>query len=131
MNLHEEQFALNFIISQKRERYLSLLGSEKGRKKLIQELDHCEDLDKRYMSLIEPAQQNAENISHILQGKHTSEICYVISSNSKTDAREMPLLDALSKTVGYGSGTFISCIPGKLGYFEFEDANERYILERK
>ena len=131
MNAHEEQFALNFISSQKRERYLSFLRSEKGRKKLMTELDQCDDLDKRYMLPIKPAQQTAENISNILQEKNAPETCYVISSNSKTDAKEMSLHDALSKTVGYGAGTFISCIPGKLGYFEFEDPGKRYIIEKK
>jgi hypothetical protein len=36
---------------------------------------------------------------------------------------------ALKETVGRQMGTFISCIPGKLAYFEDEDG--RYILERK
>lgn len=35
MNIHEEQFAKNFIVPEKRERYLSMLDSKKGRKKLI------------------------------------------------------------------------------------------------
>ena len=38
--------------------------------------------------------------------------------------------DALSKTVGMDAGTLISCIPGKLAYFEMEGADERFILER-
>jgi len=42
----------------------------------------------------------------------------------------MSLSDALLETVGMGAGTFISCVPGKLGYFELEDLSERYILER-
>jgi hypothetical protein len=28
------------------------------------------------------------------------------------------------------SGTFLSCIPGQLAYFEGEEAGERYILAR-
>jgi len=27
-------------------------------------------------------------------------------------------------------GAFVSCIPGKLGYFESEEPGERYVLER-
>jgi len=42
----------------------------------------------------------------------------------------MSLSEALAKTIGLGSGTLISCSPGKLGYFELEDLGERYILER-
>lgn len=35
MNPHEEQFARNFIVADKRQRYLLLLESESGRKKLL------------------------------------------------------------------------------------------------
>jgi len=41
----------------------------------------------------------------------------------------MGLLDALKSVVGYGMGTVISCIPGRLGYFEGE-FRERYILQK-
>jgi hypothetical protein len=40
----------------------------------------------------------------------------------------MPLADALRKIVGNGMGTFLSCVPGRLAYFEDEDG--RWILER-
>jgi hypothetical protein len=53
-----------------------------------------------------------------------------MSDNRDIDGHEMSLSDALAKTVALGSGTFISCLPGKLGYFELEDLSERYILER-
>jgi len=29
-----------------------------------------------------------------------------------------------------GNGTLLSCIPGRLGYFEGEDPGERYVLAR-
>ena len=40
----------------------------------------------------------------------------------------MPLANALEETVGMNMGTFNSCIPGKLGYFEFEDLGENISL---
>jgi hypothetical protein len=40
------------------------------------------------------------------------------------------LLDALKETVGYGIGTVLSCVPGKLAYFEGE-LRERFLLVRK
>jgi hypothetical protein len=40
----------------------------------------------------------------------------------------MDLGAALEETIGYQMGTFISCIPGKLAYFD--DESSRYILER-
>jgi hypothetical protein len=41
----------------------------------------------------------------------------------------MLLSEALREVVGRGMGTFVLCVPGKLGYYEGEDAGERYILE--
>ncbi len=40
----------------------------------------------------------------------------------------MELEVALNETVGYQMGTLISCVPGRLAYFENEDG--RWILER-
>jgi hypothetical protein len=51
-----------------------------------------------------------------------------IPENPKLDGQEVDLETALEKTVGSQEGTLISCVPGRLGYFEDEDG--RYILER-
>jgi hypothetical protein len=42
----------------------------------------------------------------------------------------MFLHQALQETIGQGYGTLISCIPGKLAYFEGEEVNHRFILKR-
>jgi len=42
----------------------------------------------------------------------------------------MRLEATLDETVGYVDGTIISCIPGRLAYFEGEENGARYILER-
>ena len=130
MNSHEEQFARAFVVPKKRERYLGLLESKRGRTKLLAGFNHCPDLDPRYATLIPSNQQSDSSIESLLRRKGAPETCYVMSDNRDIDGREMSLSDALAKTVGLGSGTFISCLPGKLGYFELEDLSERYILER-
>ena len=53
---------------------------------------------------------------------------YVTSENAKLDGREMELEAALKETVGYQMGTLISCVRGRLAYFEDEDGG--WILER-
>lgn len=130
MNVHEEMFARNFITPKKRERYLSLLGTAKGRAKLAHALNHCGDIDMRSAKLVPVGQQYVESIEKILRQKGAPETCHVMSSNPATDEEDMPLREALKETIGRGMGTLISCIPGKLAYFEYEDAGERYILER-
>ena len=54
----------------------------------------------------------------------------MLSSNSDLDGREMPLDDALQAVVGAGEGTFISCIPGKLGFYAFSEMKASYLLFR-
>jgi hypothetical protein len=53
-----------------------------------------------------------------------------MSASSDLDGQEVDLRAALEDVVGYNDGTFISCIPGRLAYFEGEGPNERYVLER-
>jgi len=56
------------------------------------------------------------------------ETCHIISEG-KLDGEEMHLGSALKEVVGGGLGTVISCVPGRLGYFEGE-LRERYILQK-
>jgi hypothetical protein len=130
MNLHEEQFARAFILPGKQERYLSMLQSPKGRARLLANFPHCKDLNMNYAALVPPDQQNANAIAKLLANKGALDLCHVISADPDIDNREMPLANALEETVGMNIGTFISCIPGKLGYFEFEEMGQRYIFAR-
>jgi hypothetical protein len=130
MNSHEEQFARCFIVPQKRARYLALLGSKRGRAKLLNGFNHCHDLDPRFAREIPSGQQSADSIEALLRRNGASDTCYVMSDNRDIDGKEMSLPDALSATVGMDCGTLISCIPGKLGYFELEAFDGRYILQR-
>ena len=51
-----------------------------------------------------------------------------MSDNSSIDGKEMPLKEALLEIVGADAGALVSCIPGKLAYFEMEGFSERYLL---
>lgn len=59
------------------------------------------------------------------------EKCVIISENHDLDKKEAALAEALDECVGAGFGFFLSCIPGKVAYFEAEDLGERYILLKK
>jgi hypothetical protein len=130
MNPHEEQFARALIVPKKRDRYLTLLETSRGRDKLLEGLNHCQDLDPRYAMLVPSNQQSEASIESLLRRKGAPDTCYVMSDNRDIDGHEMSLSDALIKTVGMDAGTFISCLPGKLGYLELEGFDGRYILER-
>jgi len=137
---HEEALIRAFIIPAKRQRYLDKLGSQKTRGKFISShLHHMADLDERYaeeldphMPLVEWENRHTARITSIyeqLRGRGAPSRCYVIST-SDLDGQEGELRETLERVVGSHEGTFISCIPGRLAYFEGEDENERYILMR-
>jgi hypothetical protein len=85
-------------------------------------------LDPAFAQLIPSAKQNVAGISKLLREKGAPENCWVISESSHLDSQLMPLLDALKEILGRGIGTFLSCIPEVLGYFEDEEG--RFILHR-
>jgi len=128
MNSHEELFVKSFIIPTKQERYLSFLSNNKQRKKFLNKLDHFRDLDETKLISISPDRQNATDIYRLLREKGAPENCYVISTNLELDSKELALNNALVEIVGYGFGSYVSCVAGKLGYYESEEAGERYIL---
>jgi hypothetical protein len=125
---HEEELIRAFIPPHRQERFLEIIAKPKKRAKLLTQLSHFNALDPRFMVAIPPNQQNPSSLAKILKAKGAGAKCYVVSENSTLDGKEVELETALEETVGCQMGTLISCVPGKLGYFEDEDG--RCILER-
>ena len=130
MNLHEHAFVGSFVVPSRRERVLSFLDHPKKRRKFTTELAHHGQhlLIPQCLRSIEPSQRNAASILSVLRNLGAPEICHVISEGN-LDGKDMDLSTALKEIVGYGMGTVISCIPGRLGYFEGE-YKERYIVQK-
>lgn len=126
MNAHELGFTA-FLAEpgQRRMRTLLELGP-KRRKDARALLDHSVRLDPRYASRL-PSVKGTEEL---LRAHGAPETCYVISSDERLDRREMSLKEALEAVEGSFAGTFISCIPGKLAYFEYEDIKSAYLLRK-
>jgi len=125
---HEEATIKAFVVPNRQERYLAFLSNPKRRAKFTTELAHFKALDFTYAKIIPAVQQNASSIAKLLTSKGAGQTCWVISEDSEIDAKQMDLQAALRVTIGRGVGTIISCVPGRLAYFEDED--DRYILER-
>ena len=127
---HEIALISAFIIRERRQRMIEMLQNPKRRIKLLQRLAHFGDLDSRFAHRIPSNQQSAISIGELLKQKGALETCHIISENTDIDGKDLPLLDVLLEIVGHGMGTLLSCIPGKLGYYEGESPGERYVLER-
>jgi hypothetical protein len=127
---HETALVSAFVLPAKRDRLLGFLANPKRRRKLLDLLHHFADLDPRYLVEIAPRHQNAETIAALLTKRGAPLECHLISTDRELDGRDITLTHALSQIVGFGEGTLISCIPGRLGYFEGEGPKDRFILER-
>ena len=75
-----------------------------------------------------PREQNPSEMLRILKAKGASDTCYALIEDDQLNGRKVLVADALEIVMAHGMGTFLSCIPGQLAYFEDEDC--RWILER-
>lgn len=128
MNDHERGF-LEFLAEPGRRRMQTLLElGQKRRREVVSRLHHAVDLDPRYCQPITGADSFPAPIESLLRRHGAGDTCYVFGS--KHDGREMPLGEALDAIVGMGNGAFVSCIPGRLGFFTFEDIKSNWLLVR-
>ena len=127
---HETLLIKAFIIPKKRRRFLEFLSNLNKRDIILSKLHHFSDLDERYSFKIPANQQFAPQILSLLQEKGAPEECYVIGSFEELDGQVLKLKEVLDMVVGENCGVLISCIPGKLGYYEGENPGERYLLQR-
>jgi hypothetical protein len=124
----EEQHVHAFFLPERRRRYSEFLVSPKHRRKFIAELGHFRGLDERYKRSIPPAKQTPDGIAQLLRQSGASTGCLIISDHKDIDGTRLPLSESLATVLGRTAGTFLSCKPGLLAYFENEDG--RWILKR-
>lgn len=137
MNKEQEEIIVkSFFTKSLRERVMFELSSSKRRKDALSRLCHTyhTTLIERYMVEIPKPNSNPAEIEAILKSYGAGKSCYVISWSDELDGKHLPLRTALERAVGLGLPSIISCIPGKLAYFEAEQeygAPPRYILKRE
>jgi hypothetical protein len=118
---------------------LEFLANPGNRKKLTGELAHFRWFDPSFVTPVpwkvdpsitlgEKHLQGVDHVYRLLKSRGASETCWAISQDPEIDGRELDLKTILEKLIGSGTGTLLSCLPGKLAYFDGED--ERLLLAR-
>jgi hypothetical protein len=120
---------LPFVIESRRTRWRDLLSTPKGRKKLLAKLWNGDDLDKTLMTQLKPAERSIPVLLTKLRSLGAPDNCHLISARSALDGRDLDLTSALQSVFELAPGTIISCIPGKLAYYENDDRNGSYIIQ--
>jgi hypothetical protein len=130
MNEHEHGF-LAFLAEPNRRRMQTLLNlGEKRRADVRSLLHHAVRLDPRYAQHLTGSDASSGPLEAILRKKGAPATCYVLHAGSDLDGREMPLGEALATIIGMGDGAFVSCIPGRLGCYEYASMKSTYLLQR-
>ena len=130
MNEHERSF-IEFLAEPSRRRLETLLElGEKRRRDVRSLLHHAVRLDTRFSQHLTGSDAFSGPVQEMLRKRGARPNCYVVAANPALDGREMPLGDALEAIIGMGDGAFISCIPGRLGFYEYAEIKSSYLLSR-
>jgi hypothetical protein len=129
MNAHESGF-LEFLAEPSRGRMKTLLElGAKRRRDVVSLLHHAVRLDARFREHLTGNDAFPGPVETTLRARGAPSVCYVLSAGD-LDGCEVPLRDALDAICGSGNGAFVSCIPGRLGFYEYEEMKSSYLLCR-
>lgn len=123
---HEVAFVRAFVVSARRGRWLEALADPARRSVFLDRLNHCPDLDPRFVTSV----ASAAEVVGLLRSCGAPATCYVLSAADELDGRELSLEQAVAEAERAGWGTIISCIPGRLAYYYDECGGRRLLLER-
>jgi len=101
---------------------------EKRRRQICSMLHHAVALDTRYSQHLSGIDTFPSQVETLLTQRGAPRTCYVIGS--KLDGREVALGEALQTLISMGNGFYVSCIPGRLGFFEYSSMKSSYLLVR-
>jgi hypothetical protein len=128
--VHEEELFRAFLKPSARKRFLALRKSPKGREKLRRSLPHFRKLDPRFSQRLPESVVDGRALVDLLRQRGAPAMCHVVAEDEVLDGRTMALEEAVRAVYGGGMGAFISAVPGRLAYYEGEEAGECWILER-
>jgi len=130
MNEHERGF-LDFLAEPTKRRMATLLElGGKRRPDVRAMMDHSVRLHPLSSKHLTGSQVDASSVAATLRKLGAPSTCFIVSADSDLDGREMALGDALKAIIAKGNGAFVSCIPGRLGFYEYEDMRSSYLLSR-
>lgn len=129
MHPEEQELINSFFAPNRRERYRILLRDPDRRGEALNRLNHLavRDLDPRYATEL----SKKADVLALLKSKGAPDECYIVSDIPEIDGCTMRLGDALRAADRGVWGTIISCITGKLAYYQDEWAESRVLLERQ
>jgi hypothetical protein len=126
----EEDFINTFVVARKRERYIELLRSPMRRRECLRQLYHFRDFVPDCIVPLAKGRMSADAILAELHRRDAGGACYLISVQPALDGITIQLQDAIARVYRVAEGTILSCVRGRLAYYEGEPPHNRFILHR-
>lgn len=117
-----------FVVRPRQGLYLALASDRNSRGRLTERLLSGRDLDPGAIVQISEDESKPAEIAERLRRLGAPDGCHLIAADEKLDRQDLPLDEALGKVVGKGRPALVSCVSGRLGYFEGDDG-ERFLLK--
>ncbi len=101
---------------------LATLGNPRKRQKTLNDVLRTQHWDTRVVVKLPPSRGTVDDVLRELRSRRAPTEAYVISTDAALDGRLLSLEEAVRALVAVrpGGGVFISCIPGRLAYWESE-----------
>lgn len=117
MNEHETGF-LTFLTERSARRLRALWEGGPKRREAARAYLNQVEFNSRYEHPLTGRASSFDAVEKELKRRGAPPLCYVISLDPELDGRELPLDEAILAASSVFEGTFLSCLPGKLGLFE-------------
>lgn len=114
---HEAAFVKAFLKRAAWARYLQLLANRRRRAEILARLDQKLDFLPELAVEVPADQDHPEALARLLRARGAPDTCHVLSNGLRLDGCEAPLGEALKAVCLHGSGSILSCIPGRLAYY--------------
>jgi hypothetical protein len=97
----------------------------------LHRLADARDFVPERMIAVQRQNYSDERLVALLIRMGSPKLAFVISESEELDRTERSLTDAVSLCIGLGLGSVVSCLPGRLCFFQEETVSGRWILTTK
>lgn len=126
---HEDALVRNFLPHDRRLAFLrGLSGRAKIRNRTLSDFCHFYDWVPGVALRLPAGEQKPGAIYQLLRSKGAPNACHVMGTD--VDGQDVELSVAIRIVFDEADCAILSCIPGKLAFYQGEYEEERYILQR-
>jgi hypothetical protein len=124
----EKQFVHEYIVPEKRDRYLTKLKGPKHRQEILNRLNHLLDYRPETATLLSPQQRTTTGVLDLLRQHYVADTCHIMADGNPHDGRELRIELAVEELLGNAFGFIMICPPVPIAVYKQEDIGEMFLL---